>query len=196
MLYLLTNIDVLLARVFLTEELSGEYSVGVLLAKIAFFLPNAIILVLFPKMAAGNARRAVFVAAGLTACVGVAITAFALAFGPFVIRVLGGPQYVGDLGDQAWLFALEGSAFALVQVLLYARLATQDRRAVAMVWIALAALVAIVVGWRHDTVAEIVTSVVLVALALTAVGLFLDWRASTKEPAAGESPLPPIEAAE
>ena len=193
-LYLLTNIDVLLARVFLTEELSGEYSVGVLLAKIAFFLPNAIILVLFPKMAAGNARRAVFIAAGLTASVGVVITLFSLAFGPFVIRVLGGPQYVGDLGGQAWLFALEGSAFALVQVLLYARLATQDRRAVAMVWIALVALVALVVGWRHDSVVEIVTSVVIVALGLTAVGLFLDWRASSNDTT--ENPLPPIEAAE
>jgi O-antigen/teichoic acid export membrane protein len=195
-LYLLTNIDVLIARIFLTEELSGEYSVGVLLAKIAFFLPNAIILVLFPKMAAGNARRAVFIAAGLTAMVGVAITGFSLFFGTFVIRVLGGPQYAQDLGSEAWLFALEGSAFALVQVLLYARLAAQDRRAVAMVWIALVALVAIVVGWRHDSVVEIVTSVVLVSLVLTAVGLFLDWRSSSKEPPNGVSPLPPIEAAE
>ena len=191
-LYLLTNIDVLLARIFLSEELSGEYSVGVLLAKIAFFLPNAIVLVLFPKMAAGNARRAVFIAAGLTASVGVLITLFSLAFGPFVIRVLGGPQYVGELGPEAWLFALEGSAFALVQVLLYARLAAQDRRAVAMVWVALAALVVIVVGWRHNSVAEIVTSVVVVSLVLTAVGLLLDRRAAATD----ASPLPPIEAAE
>ncbi len=40
-----------------------------------------------------------------------------------------------------WLFALEGSAFALVQVLLYARLAAQDRKAVIAVWIALVTLV-------------------------------------------------------
>ena len=61
-LFTLTNIDVLLARIFLTEDLSGEYSVGVLLAKIAFFLPNAIIIVLFPKMTAGGSSRAVFLA--------------------------------------------------------------------------------------------------------------------------------------
>ena len=190
-LFTLTNVDVLLARIFLTESQSGEYSVGVLLAKIAFFLPNAIILVLFPKMTSGDARRAVLVAAGLTAVVGVGITAVSFLLGDLVIRILGGAQYT-ELGSEAWLFALEGSAFALVQVLLYARLAAQDRKAVALVWIALAVLVAIVALWRHDSVAEIVTTVVGVSLALTVVGLLLDRKA----PAGSRETLPPIEAAE
>jgi uncharacterized membrane protein len=84
------------------------------------------------------------------------------------------------LGGEAWLFALEGSAFALVQVLLYARLAAQDRRAVLAVWGALAVLAVIVVGWRHNNVAEIVTSVVVVSLALTVVGFILDRKQATK----------------
>lgn len=187
-LFTLTNIDVLLARIFLTEAQSGEYSVGVLLAKIAFFLPNAIIIVLFPKMAAGDSRRAVFVATGLTACVGLVITGVSFLLGDLVIRILGGAQYV-ELGSEAWLFALEGSAFALVQVLLYARLAAQDRRAVAAVWVALVVLVVIVAGWRHDSVAEIVTTVVGVSLILTVVGLFLDRRSAPRT-------VLPIEAAE
>lgn len=187
-LFTLTNIDVLLARVFLTEDLSGEYSVGVLLAKIAFFLPNAIIIVLFPKMSSGNTRRALYIAAGLTAMVGMAITLASVVAGDLIIRILGGAQY-DELGSEAWLFALEGSAFALVQVLLYARLAAQDRRAVLAVWGALAVLAVIVVGWRHNTVAEIVTSVVAVSLALTAVGFILDRRQASRVDI-------PIEAAE
>lgn len=176
-LFTLTNIDVLLARIFLTEDLSGEYSVGVLLAKIAFFLPNAIIIVLFPKMSGGDSSRAVYVATGLTAMLGLVITLSAVFAGDLVIRVLGGTQYK-DLGSEAWLFALEGSAFALVQVLLYARLAAQDRRAVLAVWGALVVLVTIVAIWRHDTVAEIVTTVLVVSLVLTVVGLLLDRRKS------------------
>lgn len=176
-LFTLTNVDVLLARVFLTPDESGEYSVGVLLAKIAFFLPNAIVIVLFPKMTSTNSRRAVYVATGLTAIVGFVITAFSFLFGDLVIRVLGGVQYP-DLGSEAWLFALEGSAFALVQVLLYARLATQDRSAVVSVWVALVVLVGVVSLWRHDSVVEIVTTVVAVSLALTAVGLVMDRRKS------------------
>jgi O-antigen/teichoic acid export membrane protein len=187
-LFTLTNIDVLLARVFLTEDLSGEYSVGVLLAKIAFFLPNAIIIVLFPKMSGGGSHRALYIATGLTAMVGVVITLAAVFAGDLVIRILGGAQYK-DLGSEAWLFALEGSAFALVQVLLYSRLAAQDRRAVLAVWGALVVLAVVVVGWRHNTVAEIVTSVVAVSLALTVVGFILDRRQSVRVDV-------PIEAAE
>ena len=178
-LFTLTNIDVLLARVFLSEADSGEYSVGVLLAKIAFFLPNAIIIVLFPKMTSGDNRRAVFTATGLTALMGLGITLFSLLFGSLVVRVLGGAQYIDlGLGSSAWRFALEGSAFALVQVLLYARLAAQDRRAVVLVWAGLIALLVLVSVWFHDSVEQIVTTVVVVALVLTVIGLLLDRRSS------------------
>jgi O-antigen/teichoic acid export membrane protein len=187
-LFTLTNVDVLLARIFLTEDQSGEYAVGVLLAKIAFFLPNAIIIVLFPKMTGGRSNRTVYLATGLTACVGLVITGFSFLFGNLVIRILGGAQYT-ELGSEAWLFALEGSAFALVQVLLYARLATQDTRAVLAVWAALVVLVAVVALWRHDSVADIVTTVVVVSLALTVVGLIMDRRQTPSVPI----PLEPAE---
>ena len=177
-LFTLTNVDILLARFFLTEDQSGQYAVGVLLAKIAFFLPNAIIIVLFPKMTAEDSRRTVYIATGLTAVVGVIITSGAFLLGDLVARILGGQQYV-SMGDVIWLFALEGSAFALVQVLLYARLAAQDRKAVIAVWIALITLVTVVSTWRNDSVTDIVTTVVIVSLALTVVGLFLDRRNST-----------------
>lgn len=177
-LFTLTNIDVLLARFFLTEDQSGQYAVGVLLAKIAFFLPNAIVIVLFPKMSAEDSRRTVYIATGLTAVVGAIITTGAFLLGDLVVRILGGEQYV-SMGDIIWLFALEGSAFALVQVLLYARLAAQDRTAVIAVWVALVALVTIVSTWRNDSVTDIVTTVVGVSLVLTVVGLLLDRRNST-----------------
>ena len=185
-LFTLTNVDVLLARIFLTEAQSGEYAVGVLLAKIAFFLPNAIIIVLFPKMTGGRSSRTVYLATGLTAMVGLVITGFSFLFGDLVIRILGGAQYT-ELGSEAWLFALEGSAFALVQVLLYARLATQDRRAVIAVWAALVTLVTVVTFWRHDSVAEIVTTVVAVSLVLTVVGLIMDRRQAPNVPIPVES---------
>jgi O-antigen/teichoic acid export membrane protein len=185
-LFTLTNVDVLLARLFLDGAQSGEYAVGVQLAKIAFFLPNAIIIVLFPKMTGGRSNRTVYLATGLTAFVGLCITGFSFLFGDFVIRVLGGAQYT-ELGSEAWLFALEGSAFALVQVLLYARLATQDRKAVIAVWVALVAQVAIISLWRHDSIVEIVTTVVAVSLVLTVVGLIMDRRQSPQVPIPMES---------
>ena len=84
------------------------------------------------------------------------------------------------MADNMWLFALEGSAFALVQVLLYSRLAAQDQKAVLAVWVALIALVAIVALGRNDSLVSIVTTVVGVSLALAIVGLFLDNRGSSR----------------
>ncbi len=191
-LFTLTNVDVLLARIFLTEDQSGEYAVGVLLAKIAFFLPNAIIIVLFPKMTSSDSRRTVLIATALTAALGAAITAVSFAFGSLVVRILGGTQYP-ELNGEIWLFALEGSAFALVQVLLYARLAAQDRKAVTAVWVALIVLVGTVVFWRNDSVVQI-TTVVAVSLVLTVAGLFLDHRNSRRSGVT--ETLEPIEAAE
>ena len=178
-LFTLTNVDVLLARLYLSDTGSSEYSVGVLLAKIAFFLPNAVLIVLFPKMSGQNSRRPVLIASGLTVAVGLVVTAFAFFFGPLVVRILGGVQYE-SMADNMWLFALEGSAFALVQVLLYSRLAAQDQKAVLAVWGALIALVAIVALGRNDSLVSIVTTVVGVSLALAIVGLFLDSRGSSK----------------
>ena len=104
---------------------------------------------------------------------------FSLIFGSLVVRVLGGAQYIDlGLGSSAWRFALEGSAFALVQVLLYARLAAQDRRAVVLVWAGLIALLVLVSAWFHDSVEQIVTTVVVVSLVLTVIGLLLDRRSS------------------
>ena len=178
-LFTLTNVDVLLARLFLSETGSSEYSVGVLLAKIAFFLPNAVVIVLFPKMSGQDSRRPVLIATGLTAMVGVTITVGAYFLGALVVRVLGGVQYE-SMASEMWLFALEGSAFALVQVLLYSRLAAQDRKAVIAVWVALISLVLLVVLWRNGSLVEIVTTVVGVSLVLAVVGLFLDHRGSSK----------------
>ena len=194
-LFTLTNVDVLLARFFLTENQSGEYAVGVLLAKIAFFLPNAIIIVLFPKMTSSDSRRTVLIATGLTAVLGAAITAVSFTFGSLVVRILGGTQYP-ELNGEIWLFALEGSAFALVQVLLYARLAAQDRKAVTAVWVALVILVGTVAFWRNGSVVEIVTTVVAVSLVLTVAGLFLDHRNARRNGSGETGPLEPIEAAE
>lgn len=178
-LFTLTNIDVLLARLFLTEIGSSEYAVGVLLAKIAFFLPNAVVIVLFPKMSGQASRRPVLIATGLTAIVGVVITIAAFLLGPLVVRILGGVEFE-SMAEFMWLFALEGSAFALVQVLLYSRLAAQDRKAVLAVWGALVSLVLIVVLWRNNSLVEIVTTVVAVSLVLAIVGLFLDHRGTSK----------------
>ncbi len=140
-LYALTNVDLLLARAQLPAHEAGLYAAGALVARAVFFLPQAVLVTAFPRMVAsagGVQRQAVagVVTIGLAATLGVA------ALPGVAIGILAGPQYQ-SVSAQAWIFALAGSGFAVVQVLLYARLAHDDRRAGLLLWGAVAALSAL-----------------------------------------------------
>jgi O-antigen/teichoic acid export membrane protein len=120
-LYVLVNIDVLLARIFLTPEESGIYTVGMLVAKIAFFMPQAITVVLFPKMGRNDssALRLAVLGTSLIGAGYIAVTYFA---SEFVVNAIGGSGYA-ELYSEVWLFALEGTLFANSQVIVYGLIA-------------------------------------------------------------------------
>ena len=189
-LFVLTNLDVLLARVYLPAALSGAYAVGVLMAKVAFFLPQFVTVVMFPRMAQSKDTRPVLLAAGATGALGLLLTAATALLSTLVVRILGGPAYLFLAPDMAWFAAL-GSLYALVQVLLYGRIAVGDRRAVAALWAGAAALLVAVSVWRHDSVEQIVSTALVIAVVLAAAGLVATVRAGRS----GASTTPPLEPA-
>lgn len=168
-LFVLTNIDVALARHFLPAAQAGEYAVGSIVSKVTFWLPMFIIVVAFPRMADARRGSTTIRAAGLVAAIGVVVTAAVAILPSLVVAVVGGSEYAG-LDSSVWLFAAAGAGFALAQFLLYSRLAMADKRVVLVLWIAAAALV-IGVLLLHGSVTQIVTVVTVVSLALSLVGL-------------------------
>jgi len=169
-LFVLTNMDVLMARFFLTADQAGLYAVGVLIAKVAFFLPQFVIVTAFPTMSRQQDRRSVLFAAGVTAMIGLTVTVVVAAAGPLVVAMVGGSQYQ-ELNSEAWLFAAEGALFAVAQVLLYGQVARGNRWAVVFLWAAgLVFLVAVAAG-PHDAVLTLVVTAVLVALAVVIAGI-------------------------
>lgn len=168
--FVLTNVDVLLARHYLPAEDAGMYGVGVLLAKVAFFLPQFVIVVAFPRMAATEGRRPTVIALALTVAIGAPLTIASLVAGRLLVTVAGGAQYTA-LSGSAWLFVAFGSLLALLQVLLLSRLARVDRRAVLAVWSTTAVLVAGVAARFHDSVHEIVGWACVTASLALAVGV-------------------------
>jgi O-antigen/teichoic acid export membrane protein len=56
-----------------------------------------------------------------------------------VVKVVGGSEYAA-IGPIAWLFALAGSSYAVLQLVVYAAIAQQERRAALVIWIGLAGL--------------------------------------------------------
>ena len=182
-LFVLTNVDVLLARHYLPGPEAGQYAVGAVVAKGAFWLPGFIAVVALPALSDSVRRRRAAVRAigAVTAC-GVAVTVFCAAFGDFVVLLVGGSAYE-SLAPDVWLFAAAGSLYALAQLLLYSRLAGQDRRALIAVWAALALLLALVLGGRHGSTAQIIGCVLVAATGLVATGVLAEVREHRRRPA-------------
>ena len=143
--FALTNLDVLIARSLLDNEASGVYSAGAILTKSCLFLPQFVIIVAFPAMAEEQARdernRAWLKPLGLVGLLGVAVSLGAVLLPDLTVTFVGGDQYAA-LADFVWLFAIEGTIFALLQMVLYRQIA---RRALVapMLWTAAGSLLAL-----------------------------------------------------
>jgi hypothetical protein len=80
---------------------------------------------------------------------------------------VGGPDYAA-VGPIAWLFALAGSSYAVLQMVVYAAIAQQEKRAALLIWVGLAslAIAALIILGAHLAVGTIGVKV-LVAMTTT-----------------------------
>ncbi|MFI7060985.1 polysaccharide biosynthesis protein [Kribbella sp. NPDC050124] len=137
--FAIANADVLFARALLDGRHSGYYAAGVIVAKACLFLPQFVIVIVFPSLASSpgdtvRLRRAILAVAGLGACTVIG----ALLLPDLVLAVIGGKEDYAPLGPYTWLFAISGSAYAVLQLVVYAAIAQQEKRAALVIWIGLA----------------------------------------------------------
>ena len=170
-LFVLTNVDVLLARHYLEPRAAGLYAAGAVIAKGAFWLPQFVPVLAFPRMAdAARHGSVLWRSFAAVATAGVAVTLVCLIFGDLVVSAVGGSRYE-SLAEDVWWFAALGACFACAQLLLYGRLAAEDRLAAASVWIAAAAFAVVVAVERNATLLQIVSTGVACAALLVAAGV-------------------------
>jgi O-antigen/teichoic acid export membrane protein len=173
-LFLLANVDVLLARHYLDRAAAGRYALGAVVAKIAFWAPQFVVTVVFPRLVgAADPRRLLAGSALLIAGFGgllAGVLALADRVG-LIVPLLGG-GYAG-LGPLLPLFAAFGTALALVQLLLFEGIATRDRRVGRAVAVALVVEIALVAGPLHGSVAEVAGTALAVAVGLVLAGWWL-----------------------
>lgn len=183
---LLLNLDLLLARHHLTAAHAGEYAVGAIVAKVAFWLPQGVGVVLLPRLADATHRRRLLPAAlGLVAAVGAALTLATAALGSSALPLIGGSAYGAALGAATWLFACLGTLLALAQLLLYSGIAASDRLAVGAVWAAAvfeAGVVQVLATTGRLSVGTIALTAAGTALVLVAVGLLRSRQAGPVPP--------------
>lgn len=125
----LSSADLIVVRIVLDEPDASRYALGTMATKIAFWLPQAVGVVLYPRMArpassAGAVRAALAVLSGI-GVVAVAGAAIAAPLAP----LLAGQDYAPIQG-LLWLFALHGAVLAVLQGALLSAIAV-DRTALA-----------------------------------------------------------------
>ncbi|MFF2111959.1 polysaccharide biosynthesis protein [Rhodococcus koreensis] len=133
----LSSMDLVIARIVLSNDDAGLYALGAVATKAAFWLPQAVGVVLYPRMAnpahsaqAIRSALAVLVGLGALLVAGVAVSA------PLV------PLLVGDayrpVQSLLWLFALHGACLAVLQGALLSAIAGERTYLAVIAWIGLA----------------------------------------------------------
>jgi O-antigen/teichoic acid export membrane protein len=169
----LTNVDILLARVVLTDHQSGLYAAGLIITKAVLFLPQFVITVAFPDMVERGARRALritlLVVCGLGALTVIGVGVLA----PVALIFVGGAEYV-EVQGQLWLFAVLGTALSLVNVYVFRFLATA--RAHREWWVWGAVLVVLAASPLIGTVTQLLLVMIAVDIVLLGVLAWLESR--------------------
>ncbi|WP_346537662.1 polysaccharide biosynthesis protein [Micromonospora sp. DPT] len=158
--------DLLLARRFLPPDASGVYAVGTVLTKGALWAPQVVTVIALPRLAKGD-RRTLLAALALVGAAGAALVLATTVAGGLAFGLAGGAEYTA-YGRYAPLFAATGALYALVFVLINARVAASTRWPSAPLWAATVAFVGAVATVVPHSVAGIAVAALATA-ALTAV---------------------------
>ncbi|MCF8609348.1 polysaccharide biosynthesis protein [Gordonia sp. HY285] len=163
------SVDLLLSRSVLSAGDAGVYALGVVATKGAFWLPQAIGVVVYPRLAdpvrSGAALRR---AAGVLAGIGCAVTALAAVCGPLV------PIAISDdyrpVAGLMWLFAATGSLLAVLQLMLLAAIARNRARGAAPAFAVLVVEVGLIFS-----VADSVVSLAVIAAGAAVSSVVGTW---------------------
>ena len=169
---LLSNLDIVLAKLFLSRHDVGMYAALSTVGKVVLFLPAAIAVVMVPNAArarhtTGSSAQVLRIAASLVVLT-TALAAIPAALSPrLVIAAMFGSQYA-DARPGVLPIVCAGAGLALLYLLVVYSVAIQDRR-----WVALLAAGVVFqiagISMFHDSPTEIATVQAVVMLGLLLV---------------------------
>lgn len=178
----LSSADLIVVRIVLDEVDASRYALGTIATKIAFWLPQAVGVVLYPRMAAPtHSARAIRDALGVLSAIGVVAVACAALAAP-VAPLFAGEDYAPIQG-LLWLFALHGAILAVLQGAVLSAIAVDRTALAAVTWIGLAVEVTLMVSFAR-TVPALIATAVSVAAVTTAVVAVIVLRTAERPVAA------------
>lgn len=195
-LFLAVNLDIVLARHYLPPRASGLYAAGTVIAKITYWAPRFVVVVIFPRLVVSRDRRSL-VGRGAAAVLlfSGAVVAVVASGSHVLLRLMFGASYVA-LGSALWIFAAIGTLFAVVQLLLFSQIAVGDVRLGRVLLGAVAVKTALIVAFFHSSVMQIAAVVAAAAFGVLAIAAYVEYepgRRAAPQPAApalGGSPNP------
>ena len=138
----LSSADLIIARIVLDDADASRYALGAIATKIAFWLPQAVGVVLYPRMAQPqHSVRALRSALAVLAVIGLVAVAGAAVLSPLA-PAFAGSDYAPIQG-WLWLFALDGALLAVLQGALLSTIAADRTAPAAVIWFGLAIELAI-----------------------------------------------------
>ena len=117
MVMILGNIDIVLVRHYCTPEEAGLYATAAILGRVAFLLPSALLMVLFPSAAKARATGKeegyiLWVSMGMTALLGGSVALVLCLWPKILITLLFGEQYI----EAASLLQIISAAMAMLAI--------------------------------------------------------------------------------
>ncbi|MDQ4040478.1 MAG: oligosaccharide flippase family protein [Actinomycetota bacterium] len=167
---ILSNFDVVLAKITLDPAESGNYAALATIGKIIFFLPGAVALLMVPRAARarvkhGSATRVLRLAALAVTAATLALTVPAAIAPEFVVRTMFGGEYVAS-SDGVLPIALAGAGTALINLLVVYTVAIGDRRWLSLLLAGVAVQVATILTFGESAADVAIAQAVTVWLVL------------------------------
>lgn len=182
----MSSADLIVVRMVLDEAEAGRYALGAIAAKIAFWLPAAVGVVLYPRMAQpAHSARAIRDALAVLSVLGVLAVAGAAVAAPLA-PLLAGQDYAPVQG-LLWLFALHGAILAVLQGAVLSAIAVDRTTPAALTWLGLAVEVTLMMLFARTALALISTAVTVAAITTITV-VVIALRTDARRPAAATAP--------
>lgn len=159
----LSAVDLVLAKALLDAEQAGLYALGAVATKAAFWLPQAVGVVLYPRMAnPSESSSALRSALAVVAGIGAVLVVGSAAVSPLLPAIVG--EGYSPVQGYIWIFALQGACLAVLQSGLLWAIAGNRTSLAVVAWLGLAVEVVL-----FAAVASTVLQFVVIAASVAAV---------------------------
>ncbi|MFE3546554.1 polysaccharide biosynthesis protein [Nocardia sp. NPDC059177] len=166
----LSSADLIVVRIVLDDVDASRYSLGTIATKIAFWLPQAVGVVLYPRMAQpAHSARAIRDALSVLSVIGVVAVLGAALAAPLA-PLFAGEDYAPIQG-LLWMFALHGAILAVLQGALLSAIAVERTALAVVTWVGLALEVTLMLAFARSIGSLIGTAVSVAAVTTTIVAL-------------------------